>query len=208
MFVVTIVPGRRCGATRSRRRFLISRFSATTSMIQPASAQRARSSSKFPSVIRANAAGPKNAAGRDLTAASNPARTMRLRTRESARVSPRAFSSGVSAVGTMSSRVQATPQLAKCAAMRAPMVPAPRTTTLSMRGFICAGLVGSLRARLSEASDKLAVPIWNSRWPPARRDKVTEATGKGQIKVGEDSLGRGSLKHGRCATSRTWLAQG
>jgi hypothetical protein len=61
----------------------------------------------------------KKAAGRDFFAASRPLRARRLRSPGGA--------SGFKSGGTMSSNTQGSPALAKCAAMRAPMVPAPRT---------------------------------------------------------------------------------
>src|SRR5450631_3069249 len=72
-------------------------------------------------VIRQSSDGLKKAAGFDFTAASLPAAAKRLRAGPSA--------SG----GTMSNKYEGTPALARCAEMRAPMVPAPRTATLSIR---------------------------------------------------------------------------
>ena len=134
--MVTMVPGLRTCATRASNARLISRFSATTSMIQSASAQSFRSSSKFPVTMRFSRPRVKNAAGLDFAAAARPARTMRLRTSGLATVSPRAFSSALGSGGTISSSAHQTPALAICAAIRAPMVPAPRTTTFSMDRFI------------------------------------------------------------------------
>src|SRR6267143_4080587 len=108
-------PGLRNLATFARRPRLISRFSATASMIQSASAMRGRSSSKLPTETLEASAGVKKAAGLAFLAASSPARTILLR------------SAGAPSFGTMSSSRQGRPALAKCAAMRAPMVPAPRT---------------------------------------------------------------------------------
>src|SRR5258708_36891234 len=56
-------PGLRNWATLARRPRLISRFSATTSMIQSASAMRGRSSSKLPTETLEASAGVKKAAG-------------------------------------------------------------------------------------------------------------------------------------------------
>jgi len=128
VFVVTIAPGFRNCATRANKFRLICRFSATTSMIQSASAQRARSSSKFPIAILSASDAVKNAAGFDFFAASNPARTILLR---SAAGAP-AGKFG----GTMSSKMHGNPALAKCAAIREPIVPAPSTTAFSMRCFM------------------------------------------------------------------------
>ena len=72
VLVVTIAPGLRNCATRKSKFLFISRFSATTSMIQSASAHRARSSSKFPMETFSTSAGVKNAAGFDFFAASKP----------------------------------------------------------------------------------------------------------------------------------------
>src|SRR5882724_8192911 len=119
VLVVTMALGLRNWATRERSLRLISRFSATTSMIQSASATRARSSSKLPMEIFTARAGVKNAAGRDCLAASRPARTILLWSAPGA--------SGLRSGGTMSRRMHGRPALAKWAAMRAPIVPAPRT---------------------------------------------------------------------------------
>ena len=77
---VTIVPGLRTASTRSNNWRLISRFSATASMIQSTWPHHARLSSKLPGVMSRAVSGVKNAAGRDFFAASSPASTMRLRT--------------------------------------------------------------------------------------------------------------------------------
>ena len=108
VLVVTIVPGRRWLATRCSSFRLISRFSGTTSMIQSAWAHQSRLSSKFPMVIRAAADGVKNAAGRDLRAASSPPRAMRFRTIASLSVKPRALSPAVNSDGTISNSQQGT----------------------------------------------------------------------------------------------------
>src|SRR5260370_1180116 len=128
VFVVTIAPGLRNWATRASNFLFISRFSATTSMIQSASAQRARSSSKFPIAIFSAIAAVKNAAGFDFFAASSPARTILLR-------SPADASAGKFG-GTMSSKMHGNPAFAKCAAILEPIVPAPSTTAFSMRRFM------------------------------------------------------------------------
>src|SRR5260370_39330374 len=128
VLVVTIAPGLRYCATRESSLRLISKFSATTSMIQSASAQRARSSSKLPMATRSASAGVKNAAGFAFFAASSPARTILLRS--AAGASAGKFGA------TMSSKMQGSPALAKCAAMREPIVPAPRTTAFSIRCFM------------------------------------------------------------------------
>src|SRR2546430_15796896 len=79
VLVVTMAPGLRNCATRERSLRLISRFSATTSMIQSASATRARSSSKLPMETFSARAGVKNAAGRGFFAAARAARAILLR---------------------------------------------------------------------------------------------------------------------------------
>src|SRR6266851_4622555 len=128
VLVVTIAPALRTCATRESSLRLISRFSATTSMIQSASAQRARSSSKLPMATRSASAGVKKAAGFEFFAASSPARIILLRS--AAGASAGKFG------GTISSRMHGSPALAKCAAMREPIVPAPSTTAFSIRRFM------------------------------------------------------------------------
>src|SRR5713226_1894368 len=71
-------------------------------MIQSASAQRARSSSKFPMAIFSASAAVKNAAGFDFFATSNPARTILLRSPDGA--------SGGKFGGTMSSKMHGNPR--------------------------------------------------------------------------------------------------
>src|SRR5216683_5386401 len=137
VFVVTMAPGLRNWATRANNFRLISRFSATTSIIQSASAQRGRSSSKFPIPIFSASAAVKKAAGFDFFAASNPARTILLR-------SPAGALAGKFG-GTMSSKMHGSPAFAKCAAIREPIVPAPSTTAFSMRRFIARLFTGFMR---------------------------------------------------------------
>src|SRR5437879_7789102 len=97
-------------------------------MIQSASAQRARSSSKFPIAILSASDAVKNAAGFDFLAASNPVRTILLRSAAGALAGKLG--------GTMSSKMHGSPAFAKCAAIREPIVPAPNTTAFSMRRFM------------------------------------------------------------------------
>ena len=125
MLVVTIAPGFRNCATRASSFRLISRFSATTSIIQSASAQRPRSSSKFPIAILSASEAVKNAAGLDFFAASSPARTILARSAGGA--SEGKFG------GKISSKTHGKPAFAKCAAIREPIVPAPSTTAFSIR---------------------------------------------------------------------------
>src|SRR5258705_5474456 len=113
-------------------------------MIQSASAQRAKSSSKLPIAIFSASAAVKNAAGLDFFAASKPARTILLR-------SPAGASAGKFG-GTMSSKMQGSPAFAKCAAIREPMVPAPSTTAFSMRRFIARLLIGFTMLGLFEGT--------------------------------------------------------
>src|SRR5258706_16281781 len=69
-------PGLRNCATLARRPRLISRFSATTSMIQSASAMRGRSSSKLPTETLEARADVKKAAGLAFFGGSSPASTV------------------------------------------------------------------------------------------------------------------------------------
>src|SRR5258708_20720853 len=69
-------PGLRNWATLARRPRLISRFSATTSMIQSASAMRGRSSSKLPTETLEARAGVKKAAGLAFFAGAGSADTI------------------------------------------------------------------------------------------------------------------------------------
>src|SRR5258708_37796696 len=91
-------------------------------------AQRGRAYSKVPMATRSARAEVKNAAGFDFFAASSPARTILLRSAAGA--------SGGKFGGTMSSKMHGSPALAKCAAMREPIVPAPNTTAFSIRRFM------------------------------------------------------------------------
>src|SRR5205814_8652484 len=91
-------------------------------------AQRAKSSSKFPMEIFSAIEALKNAAGRAFLAASKPFRAKRFRSDAGA--------SGFRSGGTISSSTHGKPAFAKCAAMRAPIVPAPKTTAFCMARFI------------------------------------------------------------------------
>src|SRR5213594_3510942 len=126
---LTIAPGARNACAFSSKARLMFRSSVTASMIQSQSLIQARLSSKFPTAIIRAASGTKNAAGRDLSAVSRPARARRLRTWRWSSVRPLACSSGVGSRGTISSRSAGIEALAKWAAMRAPIVPAPSTAT-------------------------------------------------------------------------------
>src|SRR5271170_5367756 len=118
VLVVTMLAGLRTASTLRSSARLISRFSTTASIIQSTSPSFFKSSSKLPTVTRRASEASMNAAGLDFFAASSPAAAILFRAGPSA--------SG----GTMSNRKLGTPALANCAAMRAPMVPAPRTATL------------------------------------------------------------------------------
>ena len=91
--------------------------SMTTSLAATAAA---RSSSRLPTVTSVSKRGEKNAAGLALRAPSRPAAAILLR----AALSP----AGASLAG-MSSRRTRRPAFARCAAMAAPMTPAPSTVT-------------------------------------------------------------------------------
>ena len=120
VLVVITVPGFRTASTFLEESALELKFSTTASMIQSTSASFGRSSSKLPMVTRRAREGSMKAAGFDFLAASSPAAATLLR--EFAPASE----------GTMSSKRLGTPALAKWAAMRAPIVPAPRTATFWM----------------------------------------------------------------------------
>src|SRR4051812_18601183 len=121
------VPGLRTASTFFSSARLISRFSTTASMIQSHSGSFARSSSKFPMLTSLANSALVNAAGFDFFRPSSPALANLFRAARSC--DPAA--SG----GTISRSKQGIPALARCAAMRAPMVPAPRTATLLI--FLC-----------------------------------------------------------------------
>ncbi len=123
----TTDPGRRCCSSFWYRLCLICKFSTTASIIKSQSFNFARSSSKFPTLTSPARSVVKNAAGLAFFAASYPSRAMRLRTCGDSSVSPLACSSGVSSRGTISSSRVGIPALARCAAICAPIVPAPST---------------------------------------------------------------------------------
>src|SRR5580658_4857947 len=115
VLVEKMEPGLRCFNTLSIRARLISRFSVTASTIQSQPLILARSSSKLPGVTSDLVSGVKKAAGFCFRAASNPPREAALRLAWLGR--------------TISSNKAGMPALAKWAAMRDPMVPAPSTAT-------------------------------------------------------------------------------
>ena len=133
VFDAMIEPPRRCCSTRSNSFRLISRFSTTASITRSQSLSFARSSSKFPILTSEAISGVKNAAGLAFLAASSPVRAVRLRTSFDSSVRPFICSSGVSSRGAISSRSVGTLALASCAAICAPMVPAPSTAAFSIR---------------------------------------------------------------------------
>src|SRR5712692_6796040 len=96
-------------------------------MIQSASASFGRSSSKFPIVINGATSGANSAAGCAVLADSRPRLAIRLRTAGLDSVRPLACSAGINSRGTMSSKSVSTPALARCAAILAPITPAPST---------------------------------------------------------------------------------
>ena len=99
--------------------------SMMTSLLAAASS---RSSSRFPAVTVVSNRGEKNAAGLALRAASRPAIAILLRVLWSA-------PAGAS-LGTMSSSRTRSPALPRCAAMAAPITPAPRTVTSRIAGSV------------------------------------------------------------------------
>ena len=99
VFVVTIADGLRTASTFLSSVRLISRFSATASMIQSASASSLRSSSKLPVLISLASEGSKKAAGFDFLAPSSPAATILSRSGL-----PSPGFAGEAPGGTMSSR--------------------------------------------------------------------------------------------------------
>ena len=105
VFVVRMASGFRCGAIFSISVCLIARFSVTASMTQSQSASRARSASKLPQAIRAASEGSKRPRALIFW------RLDRLRS--------------LAASVERSSSTTGSPALARCAAMRDPMVPAP-----------------------------------------------------------------------------------
>ena len=72
--------------------------------------------------------------------------------------------------GTMSSKTHGSPAFAKCAAMRAPIVPAPSTTAFSIRRFI-----GSLFQNLAQTLQKAAGRTGYKTSIP-RSNKLTQST--------------------------------
>ena len=155
VFEAMTEPGRRCCSTFSYKMRLISRFSTTASIIRSQSFNFGRSSWKFPILISEARSEVKKAAGLAFFAVSRPARAMRLRSasctlphgRVSASLASRPLpdgraadtggtpetdadggvSEGPPSRGTMSSSSVGIPAFARCAAICAPIVPAPKT---------------------------------------------------------------------------------
>ena len=106
VFDVTMVPGRRTASTRSSSARFTSSCSTTASVIQSTAASFDRSPSKPPVATSAAASAVKNGSGFSARARFSPSRAM-------------------SAV--RSSSTTGTPAFATCAAICAPIVPAPST---------------------------------------------------------------------------------
>src|SRR5436190_9038121 len=109
VFDDTTEPGRRTASTRSRSARLASSCSMTASTIQSTSLSFARSASKPPVVMSATPSDVKNGSGLSARARFSPSRA---------------------ASGVTSRSRTGVPALAKCAAICAPIVPAPSTATL------------------------------------------------------------------------------
>src|SRR5665213_3269412 len=155
----------------------MARFSVTASTIQSQFSIFARSLSKLPVAMSRADSGTKKAAGRPFNAASRPLRTASPVTSSS--------SEGICA-------------LARCAAMREPMVPAPRTATRRI-GFIgefpsgdslilsCSGLIMTATGNglLNETiwHGKAFTGTWNAT-AGGTADVMEKATGKRLATVG------------------------
>ncbi|GBC76490.1 hypothetical protein HRbin07_00692 [bacterium HR07] len=164
---------------------LTSNLSKTASMIQSASPRRSKLSSVFPIVMSWASLGSKKSAGLAFKALCSPALTMRFLTVGSCSVSPLAFSSGASSLGTMSNKCTLIPTPASSAAIPLPIVPAPKTAAVLMSRIITCPLIFSRRprpspdrpqhtssprqtARLAEASRAPASLTTDSPTTPAR----------------------------------------
>ncbi len=149
VFEDTIVPGRRTRSICSSSVRFASMRSTTASTIQSAPARRFRSASKPPVVMSAAASRVKNGSGLRAAARFNPSRA-------------------ISAV--MSSRWVGTPALARCAAICAPIVPAPRTAADWIRGVIAGRpLAGTDRRRRRHPLRANSAARSGSSWSPFRR---------------------------------------
>ena len=166
----------------------MSRFSATTSMIQSASAHQARLSSKLPMVMRAAVRGREEGGGPRLEGGIQAGANDAVADARIARSRGRGISRRrVSSVGTISSSQQRTPALARCAAMRAPMVPAPRTATFSirsMRGFIGATSLGAGRHLVTETEKALQEGYRTGKGGSTERLCIAEARKVSKYYVG------------------------
>jgi hypothetical protein len=127
VFVVTMQSGRTTFSTLANSSCLIFRFSITTSMIQSTPASQSRLSSKLPTFIIEAFFLVKNPAGLDFKTPANPFVANRFRQAGLFSVNPCALSASVSSKGMISRRTHSIPALVRCAAMVAPMTPAPRT---------------------------------------------------------------------------------
>ena len=116
VFVLMTVPGLTCRAERDHIARLISRSSETASITQSTLARRLRSSSKLPGVISSSAFGSLTGAGLKVLRRSMAVRASR---------------SGSSLL-LRSRRSHGMPLSASRPAIWEPIVPAPRTATLSI----------------------------------------------------------------------------
>ena len=150
VFELTMAPGRRTASTRASSSRLASSCSTMASITQSASAIRPRSLSKPPTVTSAARSGAKNGSGRSLRARSRPARAV---------------------ASSRSSSKAGTPAFAKCAAIWAPIVPAPSTATdptKSGRGLRATSIAsGLLRVETASRQEAGAAPT-RQRGPRTR----------------------------------------
>ena len=132
VFEAITAPGLRCFSTSANSLCLISRFSTTASMTKSQSLSLTKSSVKFPVEISLALSPSINGAGRSFLAASKSALTIRLRTAGDSSVKPFFSSSAVNSLGAMSNNKVGIPAFERCAAMPAPIVPAPKTAAFVM----------------------------------------------------------------------------
>ena len=150
-----MVPGFRTVSTREKRFRLISRSSATASMIQSTSPHHPRLYSRFPGVTSRAVSGVKNAAGRDFFAASRPASNNPIAYRGRLRRQSLALFLRRQFFRDRLSRKQGMPAFARCAAIRAPIVPAPSTTAFSIRCFISPRQLQNPKLRLQSRKPRV-----------------------------------------------------
>src|SRR5579871_1988071 len=170
VLVEMIDAGLRSFSTLLQSERLISRFSVTASMIQSQSATFGRSLSKLPVEIIAAEESTKNAPGRCLMAVSTPF---------------------LAASSVTSRRMEGIPALAKWAAIREPMVPAPRTATRRIVGIVhravyqlnsvqCFGAVWFCRPN-ANLIGKAPHESHRQRFPTCRAGKRSKA---GRLQIG------------------------